>query len=244
LTATRRLAAGVIANSHAGGRFAQRLLRLRADRVHVVWNGIEPASDDRGNDGCLDIRRDFFTASAGIKVASVVSMFRPQKDHELALRVAQALVAREPSWRMLFVGDSLPHTEEYRRRVCRMREELGLIDVVRFAGLRRDVRDIVRQSNVLLSTSLHEGFPNVVLEAMSVGTPVVSTDYSDIRRILPQEWQVVGSRNAAELADAVIRADQQRGRLLELQDDWLRTNATLDRQVDRLEAVYRQYVTT
>ena len=82
-------------------------------------------------------------------------------------------------------------------------------NVVKFAGLRRDVLDIIRQSNVLFSTSLHEGFPNVVIEAMSCGTPVVSTDYSDIRLILPNEWQVVGSRNPSDLADAVIRSDMR-----------------------------------
>ncbi len=99
-----------------------------------------------------------------------------------------------------------------------MRQELGLENVVAFAGLRRDVLDIVtRAANVLFSTSLHEGFPNVVIEAMSVGTPVVSTDYSDIRLILPNDWQVVERPESVDLADAIVRADSRDGRAISRQ---------------------------
>jgi glycosyltransferase involved in cell wall biosynthesis len=240
LALTRGMATGVVANSHAGARFAQRLYRLEPERAHVVWNGIEPPAQERDHP-CTDPRNEFFGSTPGIKIASVVGMFRPQKDHGLALRVACALVEKDPSWRMLFVGDSLPHTDDYKQHVSRIRDELGLGHIVKCSGLRRDVFDLVRQSNVLLSTSIHEGFPNVVNEAMAVGTPVVSTDYSDIRMILPNDWQVVGSRNPADLAEAAIRADMERERISKQQSEWVRTNATLALEVDRMEAVYRTY---
>ncbi len=143
---------------------------------------------------------------------------------------------------MLFVGEALPHTQAYKDQIVRMRRELGLEKVVVFAGLRRDVLDIAGASNVLFSTSLHEGFPNVVIEAMAVRTPVVSTDYSDIRLILPNDWQIVKARSEAELADAIVRANVERARVSRQQSEWLRTNATLASQVDRLEAVYRKYI--
>jgi glycosyltransferase involved in cell wall biosynthesis len=243
LTVTRRLAAGVVANTHAGASFAQRLFRLPGEQVHMVWNGIETNADHRRTGNvCGDPRNEFFPLMPGLKIASVVGMFRPQKDHILALRVAEELIQRDPAWRVLFVGDSLPHTQDYKERVSRARDERGLGDMVRFSGVRSDVLHIVRQSNVLLSTSIHEGFPNVVIEAMSVGTPVVSTDYSDIKLILPNPWQVVASRSASELADAVIKSDVERERVARQQSEWLNRNATLAMEVDRLETVYRKYV--
>jgi glycosyltransferase involved in cell wall biosynthesis len=242
LTLTRHMAAGIVANTHAGAAFARQIFGLPEEQVHVVWNGINPVSRARSLKTSSHIKSEVFGSSPGIKVASVVGMFRPQKDHVLALEVAEALIQKDPSWRVLFVGDALPHTMKYKEHVTNVRDRRCLADVVKFTGVRRDVLSVISQSDVLLSTSLHEGFPNVVIEAMSVGTPVVSTDYSDIRQILPCEWQVVGSRNPAELAAAVVRASNRRESVAKLQDEWLRKNATLDLEVDRLEAVYRKYV--
>ncbi len=242
LILTRHIASGLIANSHAGARFGQRLLRLPAHKVDVVWNGIEIRDDMQQSKAGHNLLDEFFPPQPDRKVACLVGMFRPEKNHGLALRVAQALTHRDPSWRVLFVGESLPHTHSYKDDVVRMRRELGLEQVVALAGLRPDVLDIAGASNVVFSTSLHEGFPNVVIEAMAVGTPVVSTNYSDIQMILPNDWQVVKSRNPIELADAIVRADAESHRISQQQNAWLRANATLASQVDRLEAVYRKYV--
>ena len=77
---------------------------------------------------------------------------------------------------------------------------------------------------------------------MAVRTPVVSTQYSDITLILPNPWQVVESRDAAQLATAVMRANAERSQVVTQQEEWLQMNATIDRETDRLEAVYRKYV--
>lgn len=54
--------------------------------------------------------------------------------------------------------------------------EDGLSHVVEFLGYREDTINLMQQSDVLVSTSAREGMSNVILEAMSVGLPVVSTD--------------------------------------------------------------------
>jgi glycosyltransferase involved in cell wall biosynthesis len=110
-----------------------------------------------------------------------------------------------------------------------------------FAGQRADVLEIMAQCDVLFSTSRHEGFPNVVLEAMSVGLPVVAVDYSDIRRILPLPWQVTG-RDADVMTQTMLRAAQARDDVAARQLEWVRANATIERAAALLESVYGQYV--
>ena len=238
---THRMITGVVANSYAGGVFAQRAFRMPADRVHVVWNGVDEASiDARCEETTID-PRSFFPGAGDIKVACLVGMIKPQKDYLLALRVARALNALDPRWRALLVGGGLPHIREYYDRVQAAFAEMRLEGCAAFAGERSDAVEIVRQSSVLFSTSLHEGCPNVVLEAMTVGTPAVSTEYSDIRRILPYDWQVVGSRHPEDIARAILRGDAQRGDVARAQRRWIDTNATLAAAGDRLEAVYRHY---
>ncbi len=82
-----------------------------------------------------------------------------------------------------------------------------------------------------------------MLEAMACGTPVVSTEYSDIRRILPLPWQVVHQRCPELLADAIQRAACERSSVAKAQCAWVEQHATAERSVAAMEAVYAIYAT-
>ena len=249
---TRHLVHGVVANTYAGRDFAQRLFALPPGDMHVAGNGISLQEMERNARTNDDYRTAYFGAGA-YRVACLVGAIRPLKDYHLALAVAARLIADDPCWRVLFIGDKLPaagfyrhgaasDTDAYKDEVLRHYEQLGLADRIKFAGLRTDVPAIVRQCDVLYVTSTHEGFPNVVLEAMALGVPVVSTAYSDIRRILPFPWQVVASRAPAEIASAILRAGSQRERVAAVQRRWVEANATIEKATAQLEQVYLRYV--
>ena len=118
----------------------------------------------------------------------------------------------------------------------------GLDERVRFAGARKDLPAIVKQSDVLFVTSAWEGFPNSVLEAMVLGVPVVSTDYSDIRDILPRAGQVVAERAPQRIADAIVEAYIDRDEIAAEQLRWVRAHASIEKAAENLENVYRRYV--
>jgi glycosyltransferase involved in cell wall biosynthesis len=249
---TRVLARGVVANSFAGKAFAQRLFALPPHHVHVVWNGLALEKLERQAAAATDYRSEFF-GGPHLRIACVVGMIKPAKDHHLALETAARLIAADSGWRVLFVGDQLSgsgayqvgrdsDTSDYKAGVLGHYERLGLSERIKFAGLRTDVPAILRQCDVLYVTSTHEGFPNVVLEAMGLGVPVVSTEYSDIRRILPFPWQVVASRSPDDLARAVIAAHAQREAIAARQKQWVIANATIEKAAMELENVYRNYI--
>jgi len=238
---TRQLADAIVANSYAGAAFAGRLFNMEDDRVHVVWNGLDVAAIDariaRYDQDCAS----FFSGRVE-KVACLVGAIRPEKDYMLALQVADRLTSHYPEWRVLFVGEQLNNTGAYRQDVMRSYETLGLAGRVVFAGLRQDVPEIMSQCRVVFSTSMHEGFPNVVLEAMAAAAPVVSTEYSDIRRILPNAWQVAGDRSPAAIVAAILQADEEHDEVCAQQRAWVVAHATIERAAERHEAVYRKYV--
>jgi glycosyltransferase involved in cell wall biosynthesis len=249
---TRHWAAAVVANTHAGRRHAMRLFGFPESRTHVVWNGVDVGRVERCIQASeVDYRRLFF-GSSDILLAVVVARIAAEKDLTLALDVAEHLFERDQSWRVVLVGASshVPQIysqavrtslDAYTESVRAHHAAMKWPDRVHFAGRRDDTLAIIADANVLYSTSRREGFPNVVLEAMACGTPVVSTDYSDIQMILPNAWQVVASRSASDLADAIERARREAATLGPQQRQWVLDNATHHRLVASMLNVYRQY---
>jgi glycosyltransferase involved in cell wall biosynthesis len=250
---TRSLVDGVVANSRSGSAFAQRLYGYDPAHMHVVWNGVRAEDLERKAQAHADYRTEFFGPGA-FRIACLVGAIKPAKDYPLALDTAAALVKRAPEWRVLFIGDQLAKTGAtykvgadsdtgaYKEAVLAQYRGLGLEDRVKFIGERRDALAIVKQCDVLFSTSCREGFPNVVLEAMALGVPVASTDYSDIRHILPHPAQVARERSAEAVARAILRVDALREAIAAEQKRWVREHASIEKATQELERVYLQYV--
>lgn len=250
--ATRWMADGLVANSHSGSAFAQRIYGFRPEQCHVVWNGLRLEELERQAASRVDYRAHFFGPGAH-KVACMVGAIKPAKDYHLAIDAAAQLVRADPEWRVLFIGDQLSgaghyragtHSDSsaYKESVLRHFHAQELGERVKFAGARTDVPAIIAQCDVLFMTSCREGFPNVVLEGMVLGVPVVSTDYSDIRRILPRPSQVVASRAPDDLAWAILDAYSDRDAIAAEQKRWARAHAGIETATRELERVYQRYL--
>jgi glycosyltransferase involved in cell wall biosynthesis len=250
--ATKPFVHGVVANSHEGSAFAQKLYGYDPKHMHVVWNGMRVEDFERQAETERDYKQEFF-GTRDCKVACFIGAIKPAKDYHLAVDVAEKLVKRSPDWRVLFLGDSLAapvagykagmhsDTSAYKDEVMSHYKRLGISERAIFAGARKDLPAIVKQCDVLYVTSAWEGFPNSVLEAMVLGVPVVSTDYSDIKRILPAR-QVVTKRDAALIADAIVAAQLDHDEIATQQKRWVHAHASIEKATQNLERVYERYV--
>ena len=249
---TKRLVHGVVANSRSGSAFAQKLYGYDPRHMHVVWNGMRIEELERRAVSSHDYRREFFGAGAH-RIACMIGHIKPAKDYHLALDTAAQLLKLSPDWRVLFLGDSLggtgayeagrdSDTRSYKRSVMEHFQKLGIADRVVFAGAHSEAPAILAQCDVQLMTSCREGFPNVVLEGMVLGVPVVSTEYSDIRHILPRQSQVIAGRSAEALAQAIAAAYLDREAIAVEQKGWVRAHASIETAARELERVYARYV--
>src|SRR4030095_14003838 len=81
-----------------------------------------------------------------------------------------------PTARLVVVGQG-PELDNLRR----LASELGLASVVRFAGLRPQVPSFHFLFDISVLSSVSEGFPNTLVEAMAAGRPIVATDVGGVR---------------------------------------------------------------
>jgi glycosyltransferase involved in cell wall biosynthesis len=99
-----------------------------------------------------------------------VARLQPEKGIEVFLRAAAALAPRAPDVRFLIVGAG-----PVRRRLETLCRRLAITDRVYFLGHRPDARAIIATLDILVVSSLNDGSPLVVLEAMASATPVLAS---------------------------------------------------------------------
>jgi len=166
MMATYRLADRVAGVSQGVASDIERLAGLKKGEVNVLHNPIplRPIPVD-------DARRDaeaLWNCGPGERVLTVGSLKNP-KNHSLLLR-AFARLSR-PDSRLMIVGQGQNGLE-----LQVLAEELGVANQVIFAGFHADPSPFYSTADLFVLSSDHEGFGNVIVEALSFGVPVVSTD--------------------------------------------------------------------
>lgn len=119
--------------------------------------------------------------------AKVVAMGRldPLKDIHTLLRTAAAVAAQHADAQFLHYGPySLPPDTPYGRSCMDLHERLGLGDRFRFMGFAPSAAEAVRSADVIIMTSISEGFPMSLLEAMAEARPVVTTWVGGIPEVI------------------------------------------------------------
>jgi glycosyltransferase involved in cell wall biosynthesis len=134
------------------------------------------------------------------KLVGIVARLVPIKAHEDFLAAAAEIRRRDPASRFLIVGDG-----ERRAELEAQARALGLEDRTHFLGWRRDMRAVYADLDVVVLSSLNEGSPVAIIEAMAAGRPVVSTDVGGVAEVVSagQSGLLVERRNPAALAEAV-----------------------------------------
>lgn len=176
----------VVANSAAAQRQIIEMMGLSAERVHFIPNGLDLARYHPIAEDERQAVRQRLGWNAATQYVLTVANYTAVKDHK---GILAALVGQDASsaWQQfIWAGAPVP-AADYQSVVEQIRAQ-GLTDRVCLLGARTDVIDLYRAADVLLLNSRYEGSPNVVLEALACGCPVVATDVSDVGRyVLPGE---------------------------------------------------------
>jgi glycosyltransferase involved in cell wall biosynthesis len=171
-----------------------------AQRIRMVLNGIECGSIDRAR-AAERLRREI-GANADAPLIGAAGHVARRKGFDLLLDAFAR--ADLPAARLVVAGDG-PELPRLRERAG----ELGIAHRVHWLGRRDDVPGVLAGCGMFVLSSRNEGMANVMLEAMSVGTPVIATDISGVRTAIetddggsPAGW-IVPPEDADALAAAL-----------------------------------------
>lgn len=135
----------------------------------------------------------------------IIGRLAPQKGHATLFQ-AIAQIVKQRSVHLLVVG-----TGELEAELRHLAASLGIASWVHFLGSRRDVAEILPHLDLLVSASLWEGLPGVILEALAAEVPVVATDVSGSREVVihGETGLLVPAGRPDALAETILQALEQ-----------------------------------
>ena len=176
---TAPLSASVTACSEAVRRHALGAFGLPPGLVHTLPNAIELPEEGQEPRARERVRRELGAAPDDFLVGSLGRLDEPKKGLAVFLAAARLLAREFPRVRFAVVGDG-PARGPLEARAARE----GVSHCTTFAGLRRDVPDVMRAFDVFVQPSLWEGFGLTAVEAMSVETPVVASRVGGVEEVV------------------------------------------------------------
>jgi glycosyltransferase involved in cell wall biosynthesis len=194
-----RFADCIIVNSMAGLEYAVEG-GLPREKMLFIPNGIDTnlfyPNDDEGK----RVRAQWGVED-GAKIVGNVARFDPIKNHPMFLKAAALVAAQRPDVRFVCVGHG---KDSYLQELKQLSRTLGIEKQVHWIQAESDVRAIYNAVDVFCASSLSEGFPNVIGEAMACGRHCVVTDVGDSALVVGDTGVVVPSDNAEALAAGLL----------------------------------------
>lgn len=146
-------------------------------RVGVVYNGVDLDAFHNREDDRRKVRSELGLGDSFVILQ--IARLNPLKDHATALRAFRRVRAHRPDARLVLAGDG-----EERASVEVLVRELGIDGSVHVLGTRRDVPQLLAAADVFLLSSISEGIPLTLIEAMASELPIVSTDVGGIPEMI------------------------------------------------------------
>lgn len=165
----------------------------KPERIATIYNGVDPES--------------FRPTEPQNETPLVVWVGRitPVKDLITLIRAAGAVHDAHPDVRFALFGAAPEGDEEYYKECVDLVGELGLRTVIEFRGYVPSAEDAFNEGDVVVMSSISEGFPYSVVEAMLCERPIVATAVGGVPEAIEGCGIAVEPRNPGALAEGIVR---------------------------------------
>ena len=206
-------------------------------KIFAVQHGIHPSTVDVTVEEVEAVRRNLNVAPQK-KIVGIVGRLTRVKNHELFIRACKEVAAKHPELVVLIVGEG-----SLRNHLEALAEDLSISRMTIFTGWVEEIYPILHLLDVLVISSLSEGFGYILLEGMACKRAIVATAISEIPRILKDRKTglLVPPDDIDALANAIdylLRNPRKRNEMGELARKEVTTRFGIEREVERTLEVY------
>jgi glycosyltransferase involved in cell wall biosynthesis len=208
---------------------------IPAERVCTIYNAVPMEQ-------YLSIPETSALGAADGPVITNIGRLTEQKAQHIFLAAARLVLDQRPDARFMIVGRG--HLEQPLREQA---QSLGIAERVAFTGVRRDIPNVLAESDVFVLSSFWEGLPLTAVEAMAAARPVVLTDVGGNRELVDSGTNglIVPPDDVPALAQALLELLNDESRRLgmglaarkRVQHDF-----SIDTIVDQYESLYRSLI--
>lgn len=171
----------------------ERRFGVKQDKIRVIYNGV----------GKNFLNTNMEASKRNAPTVVSVARIDPVKDIITLLKAAAIVKKEIPDVKFVVYGSVT--VQDYYEECLKLKDKLSLGDSFIFAGHISDVPKAYQSGDIAVLSSISEGFPYSVVEAMMSGKPVVATDVGGIKEALDNCGIVVPPRNKKKLADGMIK---------------------------------------
>ncbi|AYV27415.1 GT4 family glycosyltransferase PelF [Streptomyces sp. CJ_13] len=202
-----------------------------SERIRTVYNGVDPHVFPEAG------------PEPEVPTLSWCGRIDPIKDLETLIRAYAFMREELPALRLRLFGPVPAGCEDYRVGLEKLAAGLGVADGITYEGRIDKVADAYAAGSVVMLSSISEGFPFSIIEAMSCGRTTVSTDVGGVREAVGDTGLVVPPREPETMARAtlaLLRDDERRAELGRRSRERVVEKFTLHRSVDGFRHIYRE----
>ncbi|SIR10596.1 Glycosyltransferase involved in cell wall bisynthesis [Pontibacter lucknowensis] len=202
-----------------------------------ILNGVNTAHFVRDQAAGLQVRQEL-GIPAGVPVVGTVSVFRFQKRLDLWMEIAAEILRQIPDAHFILVGDG-PLKEE----LLAKRKTVGLEERLHMPGLKTNVQPYFSAMDIYMMSSVFEGLPIALLEAMSCSCAVISTKAGGVGEVIEDGksgllCEVNDYMKLADYGVQLLQNQEQRKALAAGARQRVQSDFSINKMAKQLEELY------
>jgi glycosyltransferase involved in cell wall biosynthesis len=214
-------------------------IRLKSDRIDVINNALDVSEYTISRNGKF---KNELKISPDHKVIANIGRLSPEKRQDNFLKAAKYLDGINKKLIFLIIGVG-PEEEKLKK----LANDLGISKKVIFTGYRNDMVDIYNGVDLVVQSSRTEGMPNIVLESLIMGVPVIATEVGGTAQIIKnyESGILIEPENLTALQNAMvdyIRNTQQHKDMALVGREHVIKHFNQNARVEKLYNVYARMV--